>query len=116
MTLPSNAHAPISIHRPEPTGCCDRCGFLYPLASLAWQYEWAGPRMFNRKIRVCPRDLDVPQENGRRTIIIGPDPKPLKDPRPTFWASQSAQGSTTTTGPTQFALDDSELDSGDVLG
>jgi hypothetical protein len=37
---------------------------------------------------VCPPCYDLPQENGRRPVILPPDPVPIKDPRPGFYAQQ----------------------------
>jgi hypothetical protein len=49
---------------------------------LQWQWDWQqGPRLFNKRILVCPGCLDVPQESGR-TITLPPDPVPIADPRP----------------------------------
>jgi hypothetical protein len=51
-------------------------------------------------VRVCTRTcLDELQENGQRTIIIGPDPAPLRNPRPALWTAQAAQDS-------QYVTDD----------
>lgn len=91
MPLPHNARAPVNSSHPEPVGFCDRCGFLYQLAELVFQMQWAGPSVVNTFLRVCPKCLDVLNEQGR-TIVIGPDPVPLKDPRPGYWASEQAVG------------------------
>jgi hypothetical protein len=83
MSLAHSPYAPLNPFAPEPTGVCDRCGFLYPLASLVEQRAWAGPTTVGLGILVCTRTcLDEMQQNGRRTIVIGPDPKPLKNARP----------------------------------
>lgn len=90
MPIAHSPHAPTNIYKPEPVGVCDRCGFLYPLAKLTEQKQWAGTAIVGLGIRVCPRDLDQLQENGFRTIVIGPDPAPLKNPRVPSWAQQAA--------------------------
>ena len=87
---PHNTFCPTDSSKPVPVGFCDRCGFLYRLSELVWQFDWSGPNLVNRFIRVCTRTcLDVPQEQGR-VIVIGPDPVPLKDPRPGFWQTEEA--------------------------
>lgn len=101
MASAHSPYAPINPQAPEPVGICDRCGFLYPLSELIFQRQWAGPRIVKLGVRVCTRTcLDDLQENGLRTIVIGPDPKPLKDARPTSYNAQ--QG----TPPSNFILDD----------
>lgn len=112
MPIPHDPHAPTNPFAPEPVGICDRCGFKFPLASLVNQRQWAGPAIIKTNILVCPPDLDDLQQNGFRTIVIGPDPKPLKHARPPSYKQQA--------GPTppQFVLDDPAdglLDDGNVV-
>lgn len=105
-------NAPVNEFAPQPPGCCDRCGFKYPLARLDYQMAWAGDSLINTHLRVCPTCMDRPQPNGRRTVYVGGDPKPLRDPRPFHYAQQAG------VPPQQFVLDDpnsDELDR-DVLG
>jgi len=66
---------------PRAWATCDRCGFIYNHYKLSWQYDWAGPQLINKRFLVCPRCLDVPQEN-LRTIVIPPDPPPIYNARP----------------------------------
>jgi hypothetical protein len=104
--------APINMFKPEPTGFCDRCNFLYPLAALTEQRAWAGPTTVGLGIRVCPRCLDQLQQNGLRTIVITPDPRPLQNPRPGYTAAQMGPV------PVQFVLDDDDagrLDEGNIV-
>src|SRR4051812_32048820 len=92
MAYPHNLRAPTSIRSPAPVGLCRRCGFLYPISMLVDQYEWRGPSLTKILGRVCVRTcLDVPNEQ-LRTIVIGPDPKPVIDPSPTFYAEQNQGG------------------------
>lgn len=65
---------------PEAVGVCDRCGFLYNLRQLRWQYQWAGTTMQNLHLRVCDKCWDTPSEQ-LRTLILPPDPTPVADPR-----------------------------------
>jgi hypothetical protein len=72
--------ATINSTSPEALGICDRCGFLFNLRDLSWQFDWAGVTMINRQLRVCDRCRDLPQEQ-LRAIILPPDPPSVRDPR-----------------------------------
>ena len=77
-----HGRARISARRPEALAICQRCGFMYNLSDLQWQWDWQrGPRLFNLRIQVCETCLDIPQESGR-TIVLPPDPIPVKYPVP----------------------------------
>jgi hypothetical protein len=56
--------------------------------NLTWQWDWRGPRLANLRILVCSTCLDIPQPSGRKPIKIGPDPVPVRDPRPGFNQTQ----------------------------
>jgi hypothetical protein len=86
---PHDLKCPTDPSRPRPVGFDDRTGFKRYLDDLNWQMFWAGPTMGNTHLRIAPDALDVPNEQAR-TIVIGPDPIPLKDPRPGYQASQEA--------------------------
>lgn len=100
-------YAPTSPFAPEPTGICDRCGFLYHLSALKEQMQWAGTSVVGMGIMVCPRDLDVLQQNGRRIIAFGPDPKPLKNARPSV--AQAVQFVDDGNGEFTHEFDDEEF-------
>lgn len=92
MSLPPHdAHCPTDPARPRPVGFCDRCCQKWYLDILQWQMVWAGPAIANTFWLVCPTCLDVLNEQGR-TIVIGPDPLPLQNPRPGFQAGQENTG------------------------
>lgn len=74
--------------RPEPIAYCDRCNGRWLHKDLAWQYDWRGPKLANLRILVCPPCTDVPYQFNR-PIAIGPDPVPVKDPRPGYLAVQA---------------------------
>lgn len=76
-----HGHARISINNPAALGVCDRCGALYNLRDLRWQFDWRGPSLQNLRILVCETCWDQPQEN-LRTIVLPPDPLPVMNPRP----------------------------------
>ena len=79
--------AQISSKNPRALAVCQRCGFLYNLDMLQWQWDWQqGPRLKNLRLQVCPTCLDVPQENGR-TIVLPPDPVPVRYPLPEDYVS-----------------------------
>jgi hypothetical protein len=73
--------ATINPTAPEAVGVCDRCGFLYNLRNLRFQFDWAGTGMINKQLRVCSRCYDDPQEQ-LRAITLPPDPMPVWQPRP----------------------------------
>lgn len=75
-----HGRAQVNNKRPSAWGVCDRCGFLYNLRKLRFQYEWFGPRTQNTNLKVCEQCTDVLQEQ-LRTIIIPADPVPVSNPR-----------------------------------
>ena len=87
MGFPQSAHAYADMRRPEPWFCCDRCGFRWNYSRARWQFDWRGNAMQNLRILVCRRCEDEPQPQ-LRPIIVGPDPYPVRDPRPGFAAQQ----------------------------
>lgn len=66
---------------PEAFAVCDRCQCVYNHRDLKWQHEWRGNNLENIQLLVCRRCLDVPNEQFR-TLVLPPDPVPIKDPRP----------------------------------
>ena len=86
---PHDLHCPTSITAPEPVGVCDRCYRKFYLRDLVWQWEYSGDHLQNRRIRVCPQDLDIPNEQLRPIIIRGPEGS-LRDPRPPQYAANAA--------------------------
>ena len=91
MSFPQSTRAYASLSQPEAWAICDRCGFRYLHRELQWQFDWRGNQLQNLRILVCDPCLDVPYEQNR-PIIIGPDPIPIKDPRPGWYAAQSQGG------------------------
>lgn len=87
MGIFPSQRAPVDIERPEAWAICDRCGFRYLHRDLVWQVDWRGNNLQNLMLLVCERCDDIPQDQ-LRPIIIGPDPVPVKDPRPGWYASQ----------------------------
>jgi hypothetical protein len=56
-----HGRAQISTKRPRAVAICQRCGFMYNLDMLQWQWDYQqGPRLFNLRIQVCETCLDKP--------------------------------------------------------
>lgn len=91
MAFPQSSRAWADMRHPEPWGICDRCGFRYLRSVLRWQYDWRGNQLQNLRLLVCAPCEDVPNEQ-QRPIIIGPDPVPVRDPRPDHYATQALGG------------------------
>lgn len=73
--------AKIDPNDPRALGICDRCGFLYNLRTLRFQWLYAGTGMINVHQLVCPTCYDRPNEQ-LRAIVLPPDPPPKYDIRP----------------------------------
>ena len=87
MAFPQSKYAYADIAKPSPWFCCDRCGFRKMKNDAAFQWDFRGLALKNLRLLVCPVCLDNPQPQ-LKPIIIGPDPIPVKDPRPGFAATQ----------------------------
>jgi hypothetical protein len=66
-------------------GSCDRCGLLYNLRNLSWQFDWAGTKLINKGLLVCDRCLDDASP-WLRTIVLPADPPPVINARPEPYA------------------------------
>ena len=75
-----HGRAEISSRNPEALGLCDKCGFLYNLDTLRWQYDFAGADIQNKRTLVCRKCYDEPQSQ-LKAIILPPDPLPIFNPR-----------------------------------
>lgn len=83
MSRPQSRFVVVNANDPAGAAQCDRCGHWFNLRDLTWQYEWGGVSLYNKRVLVCTvgnRCYDFPQEQ-LRTIILPPDPLPLKNPR-----------------------------------
>lgn len=88
-----NNRAPTDEFSPKRTSFCDRCNFLRYMTDLSWQMQWAGGDLFNTHLLVCTdKCLDKPNEQFR-SLVIGPDPAPIKDVRPGFQQEEMNQPS-----------------------
>lgn len=75
----------VSWRSPAAFGACDYCGTLYNLVDLKFQYEWYGTNLTNTGFKACRRCLSKPQDQ-LRPIILPPDPIPVDQPRPPYYA------------------------------
>jgi hypothetical protein len=66
---------------PQAWAVCDRCGSTYLHKNLQWQYEFNGAGLYNKRLLVCSRCLDVPQPQFLNPILP-PDPTPVLNARP----------------------------------
>lgn len=73
--------ARISSRNPQAAAVCDRCGGVYNHVNLNWQYDWAGASIINKRILVCRKCMDNPQQQ-LRAIVLPADPMPILNPRP----------------------------------
>lgn len=53
--------------------------------NLQWQYEWAGTKLYNKRILVSPDEYDEPNRQ-LGTIILPPDPVSILNARPEPYA------------------------------
>ncbi len=88
--LGSNPRARVNVNAPEAFAICDRCGFLRNLSDLAAQQQYRGDALMPTGYLVCHDTcLDVPHQFNR-PIFLPPDPQPVPNPRPNFWAQETA--------------------------
>lgn len=73
--------ARINSSSPSAAGQCDRCGFLYNHSHLRWQMDYSGAGIYNKRILVCEKCYDTPQQQ-LKVIVIPPDPLPVLNARP----------------------------------
>ena len=77
---PKNAE--VDPDSPRAWGTCGRCGFVWNLHKLQWQYDYRGsPTPVNTFVLVCDKCLDEPQPQNA-PYILGPDPEPIFNARP----------------------------------
>lgn len=104
MAFPQSKFAYADMERPEAFATCDRCNFRYNRSQLVWQFDFRGLREQNLRILVCTRTCNDVANPQLKPIIVGPDPVPVKDPRPGFLATQ--QGYTPVFTPLELVSDD----------
>lgn len=56
---------------------------------MVWQFDWAGPRLVNKRILVSADELDKPQRQ-LGSLILPPDPPAIMNARPEPYAIDEA--------------------------
>ena len=79
-----SGRARTSARSPQAHAICDRCGYRWNFVDLQYQFEWTGAALVNRRILVCRRCLDTPQEQFR-AIVLPQDPVPIINARPEYF-------------------------------
>ena len=85
--------ARVSSKNPQALAVCDRCGMWYNHVDLAWQFDWGGASLINKRILVCNPCNDIPQ-NQLRAIVLPADPMPIVNPRTEPYASNETDNVT----------------------
>lgn len=80
MAWRPHGRAQVDAGSPRAFGICDRCGFLYNLNQLKFQYDWRGKTLSNTQLRVCNPCYDKPAD-FLKPIRLPPDPPPVNQPR-----------------------------------
>lgn len=76
----------------SPVGICDRCGFMYLLKDLVFQYAYRGSNLSNTGFRVCTVTcLDTPTLQYY-PLVLPADPQPAFQPRIENYAVDEAAG------------------------
>lgn len=70
-----------SAKNPQAHAICDRCGERLNHVDLAWQYDWAGAGLINKRLLVCGHCNDQPQPQ-LRSISLPADPPVIMNARP----------------------------------
>lgn len=70
---------------PQAWGTDDRSGFVGVHRDLRWQFEWQGTTLENQRVLVYPDMLDKPNRQ-LGTIVLPPDPVPVRNARPENYA------------------------------
>lgn len=111
-----HGRATVNPAHPEAFAICDRCGTQYNHSNLNWQFEWHGPMLGNTGFLVCHRCMDKPFIFFK-PILLGPDPIPIKNPRPPFWWQEAEASPTLVTddGAQIVTNDDEEIQTSDGL-
>lgn len=74
-------NADVDPDNPSAWGQCDRCGMIWNLNQLQWQYAFQGTTVpQNTRFLVCPKHLD-PLNPQDTPLILPPDPLPVFNAR-----------------------------------
>lgn len=97
--------AHVDPQRPRAFGICDRCGFLYNLSKLRWQFDFAGPVLQNLRFLVCDKCYDKAQEQ-KKPVLLPPDPIPVANARPMNYTAAETDWRVTQDGSIRITQDD----------
>ena len=81
MSYRPHGRATVNAYDPRAWGHCERCYDLVNHSELRWQMRYAGPVLVNTGKLVCTHCNDIPNPQ-ERTIVLPPDPVPIRNPRP----------------------------------
>ena len=85
---PKNAQ--VDPDNPVMWAACDRCGLLWNIDALQWQFAYQGSSMpQNTRFLVCPKHLD-PLNPQDTPLILSPDPEPVFNARPYPYALEES--------------------------
>ncbi len=85
---PKNAE--VDPDAPIAWGTCDRCGMIWNVNKLTWQYSYNGSTSpQNTRFLVCPKHID-PLNPQDMPFILAPDPLPIYNARPFPYALDEA--------------------------
>jgi hypothetical protein len=79
--------------KPRPVGICDRTGFMFYLDDMDWQYQYTGLALTNYHWLIGNKYLDEPSA-FLQPAILGPEPRPILNARPTSYGTQNQGGTT----------------------
>lgn len=65
---------------PRGWGTCQRCGFIFNLYKLQFQYDWRGSGLSNTQELICDPCIDEAQRQ-LGTLVLPPDPPSLLNAR-----------------------------------
>ena len=80
MAWRPHGRARIDEENPVPIAICDRCGNLWNHNQLAWQYDWMGPKLQNKRVLVCPDCMDD-VAMFLKSLVLPADPPPVYNVR-----------------------------------
>lgn len=105
MSYRYHGRAEVNPQRPRAFGICDRCGFLYNLNKLRWQFDFAGPVLQNLRFLVCDTCYDHFQEQ-KKPVLLPPDPLPVANARPMNYTAAEVDYRTTQDGSIRITQND----------
>ena len=84
-----HGRARVDASNPQAFAACDRCGSWVNRVDLQAEQQWAGLSIVETGFLVCELCWDTPNEQ-LRSIILPPDPVPVRNPRIELAGTQTA--------------------------